>query len=60
MAIVARSPPYATISMPQADSKQWEHLLSQEIRPSMTGHAYFISFYLNYISSNLPDLVGAD
>ena len=28
MAILARSPPYATISMLQADSKQWEHLLT--------------------------------
>ena len=34
MAILARSPPYATISMPQDDSKQWEHLLSQENDPS--------------------------
>ena len=34
MAILARMPPCEAISMPQDDSKQWEHLLSQENGPS--------------------------
>ena len=33
-AILVRTPPCEPISMPQDDSKQWEHLLSQESDPS--------------------------
>ena len=33
-AILVGAPPFAPISMPQDDSKQWEHLLSQENGPS--------------------------
>ena len=34
MAILVSAPPCEPISMPQDDSKQWEHLLSQENDPS--------------------------
>ena len=47
MAIWACTPPYEAISMPEDDSKQWEHLLSQENDPSWSDfaplHLYSIS-----------------
>ena len=39
MAILVGAPPCEPISTSQDDSKQWEHLLSQENNPSWSGLA---------------------
>jgi hypothetical protein len=53
--------PFAPISMPQDDSKQCEHLLSQEICPRCSNFSHLISvrsqFYLtiSYMDLQLPN-----
>eukprot|EP00966_Prymnesium_polylepis_P253625 5862395-Prymnesium_polylepis.1 len=45
--------PFVAISTPQDDSRQWEHLLSPKIRPSISDTTYFISIRFASISHNL-------
>jgi|EP00966_Prymnesium_polylepis_P212354 hypothetical protein len=39
MAVLVRTPPFEAIKLPEDDSKQWEHLLSQENGPGQSDFA---------------------
>ena len=57
MAILVRMPPCEPISMPQDDSKQWEHLQSQENGPSWSDLSHLnLPLNLVTISGNLGEL----